>query len=103
MINHTVLWTMKSDLEDKENKINIIKTELLELKNRIPDIITIDVQTNDPKANESNYDIALISTFANLSALNNYQKHPEHQKVGKIIKELVASRAAIDYSFEKRQ
>ena len=102
MINHTVLWTMKNELEDKSTNMDLIKTELLQLKDKIPDILSIEVETNDPEAVKSNFDIALISTFADLVALDRYQKHPEHLKVGQIIKEFVSSRAAIDYFFEKQ-
>jgi len=103
MINHTVLWIIKPEIKNKKSKIELIKKELLQLKDKIKEIHTIEVQTNDPKASNSNFDIALISTFSDLQTLDNYQKHPEHQKVGEIIKKLVSSRAAIDYYFENGQ
>ncbi len=102
MINHTVLWTMKSELEDKNSQMKLIRTELLQLKDKVSEILSIEVKTNDPAAAKSNFDIALISTFADLVALDRYQKHPEHLKAGQTIKELISSRAAIDYFFEKQ-
>lgn len=45
----------------------------------------------------SNKDIALLSSFESVEALNAYQIHPDHVKAGAYIKEVTCNRACFDY------
>ncbi|MCU0540235.1 MAG: Dabb family protein, partial [Desulfobacterales bacterium] len=43
------------------------------------------------------YDFAIVSLFANVPALERYQKHPDHLPVAAKIKAMCAHLAAVDF------
>lgn len=99
MIKHIVFFGLVDTAEGKSKAehAQIIKEELENLKNLIPEIINIEVGINHPDAPQSNYDIALYSEFESLDALNVYVSHPEHQRVAAYIGKVKTTRAAVDY------
>lgn len=99
MIKHIVFFGLAENAEGKTKAENaeIIKFELENLKNLIPEILNIEVGINHPDAPESNYDIALYSEFESINTLNIYQEHPEHKRVGAYIGKVKTTRAAVDY------
>ncbi len=99
MIKHTVLFKLKefSSSEEKTRKINQIKLALLNLKTIIRELQNIEVGINEnPK---EQYDIVLVTTHNSMEDLEAYAVHPSHQAVSKIIREVLESRACVDYSF----
>ncbi len=99
MIKHIVLFQVKPfDNEyNKNNKLEEIKTGLLSLKSKIPQLKSIEVGLNsNPK---ENFDIALDTTFESMDDLEIYAKHPDHLAVGKIVREVLQSRSCVDYEF----
>ena len=99
MVKHIVLFKLNefSDAEAKTLKMNQIKLALLNLKNIIPEIETIEVGLNgNPK---EAFDIALISTHTSWENLSVYDQHPSHVAVKKIIKEVLNTRSAADFEF----
>lgn len=46
---------------------------------------------------ERSYDLALVSAFEDLPAMQRYQVHPEHQKVVAFVKTLTSSIVAVDF------
>ena len=99
MIKHIVFFGLAESAEGKSKAENaeIIKTELENLKNLIPEIKSIEVGINCPNAPKTNYDIALYSEFENFDTLNVYQEHPDHKKIAAYIGKVRISRAAVDY------
>ena len=99
MIKHIVFFELADSAEGKSKIENaeIIKFELKNLANFIPEIKKIEVGINCPNAPKTNYDIALYSEFENFDALNIYQEHPEHKKVAAYIGKVRTLRAAVDY------
>jgi len=100
MINHVVLFKLKeygSDSE-KQNAINAIEESLLALSGKIDVLKYIEVGVNYEIVSKS-YDICLISHFENVEHLDSYRIHPEHLKVGELIKQHVVERAAVDFEF----
>ena len=99
MIKHIVFFGLADNAEGKSKAENaqIIKKELENLKNLIPEIKKIEVGINYPNAPKTNYDIALYSEFDNFDAIDIYQEHPEHKKVAAYIGKVRISRAAVDY------
>lgn len=82
MVKHIILWTLKSDLSDKE-KENVkkdIKDGLESLKGKIPGLVDIKVTTIG-RLSSSTADLMLDSTFENREALAFYSTHPEHVTV----------------------
>ena len=99
MIKHIVFFGLADNAESKTKLENaeIIKLELENLINFIPEIKKIEVGINAPNAPKTNYDIALYSEFDSLEALDIYQEHPEHKRVAAYIGKVRTSRAAVDY------
>ncbi len=73
-----------------------MKESLLSLKNKISVIKSLEVGINSEAADQSNYDIILISVFDSLADLEKYQAHPEHQKVADFVGKVRENRACID-------
>ena len=49
---------------------------------------------------ERSYDLALVSTFNDLDAMQHYQKHPDHQVVLKKVNDFCKSVLAVDFVTE---
>jgi hypothetical protein len=99
MIKHIVFFGLADNAEGKSKQENaeIIKFELENLINFIPEIQKIEVGINCPDAPKSNFDIALYSEFESLETLDIYQEHQEHKRVAAYIGKVRTSRAAVDY------
>ena len=82
MVKHIILWTLKSELNEKEKEKvkKEIKEGLESLKGKIPGLIDIKVNAEGP-LNSSNADLMLDSTFENAESLKAYSKHPCHVAV----------------------
>ena len=100
MIKHIVFFGLAENAQGKSKAENasIIKFELENLINFIPEIKKIEVGINDANAPKTNYDIALYSEFDSLETLDIYQEHPEHKRVAAYIGKVKTSRAAVDYN-----
>ncbi len=98
MINHIVLFKLREfENEDQKSVVrNKIKQALLALKGKIEVLKYMEVGQNHALITSS-YDICLITRFETLSDLDVYQVHPEHLKVGELIKSNTISRVAVDF------
>ncbi|ASB48582.1 Dabb family protein [Alkalitalea saponilacus] len=97
MIKHVVLFKFKKELEEsaRTKKLSELKQALDDLKNHIPELISIETGIN---ANpQESYDLSLISEFKGWDELKAYVVHPEHQKVAVIIRKMLDERACVDY------
>jgi len=83
----------------KYERMAEVKARILELKDRIDEIVALDVYFNSPSGPEGNYDVVLVSEFNSWADLATYQQHPDHLQVADYIKNVRQSRAAIDYEF----
>lgn len=97
MVHHIVCWNFKEELTEEERILagNTIKEKLESIKDCVEGVISIQVKINELPS--SNKDIALISGFETLEALNAYQVSPEHVEAGKYIKSVVCDRVCFDY------
>lgn len=98
MVKHIILWTLKemSDSE-KESVKKGIKEGLEGLKEKIPGLIDIKVNTEGRLAS-STADLMLDSTFESTEALKGYSKHPEHVAVADSkVRPYTVSRSCLDY------
>jgi len=91
MIKHIVLFKVND-----KSKIDTAKEMILSLKEKIPQIIDIEV-FSDIGYDESASDFGLITTLNNVDDLDIYAKHPDHLEVIKFIKTIAIERRAIDY------
>jgi phenylalanyl-tRNA synthetase alpha subunit len=101
MIKHIVFFCLAENAEGKSKAENaaLIKSQLENLKNFIPEIKKIEVGINIPNAKKTDFDIALYSEFNNFEELDVYQEHPEHKRVAAYIGKVKTARAAVDYEF----
>lgn len=92
------MWTLKENHngKSKDELASEMTTRLLELKKHITEIKFMEVGRNVIFP-ERNHDLVLVSEFKSFDDLENYANHPEHLKVVAFVKEIVTSRAAIDY------
>lgn len=99
MIKHIVMWQLKesADGQSKAFHAQKIKTELEALKEHIEQIVEIEVGI-DVSGEAQAYDLVLYSTFESKEALDEYQNHPEHKRVGAYIASVRSSRVVVDYN-----
>ena len=99
MIKHIVMWKFKDFAENNEKKVNLEKAKelLLELKVKIPCILSIEVGINIDVDDAAAYDIVLYSKFLNIDAAKEYQNHPEHKKVAEFITKVRENKVFVDY------
>ena len=100
MIKHIVLFKFRENLpeQEKTQKLHSIKADLEALTEKIEPLKKMEVGINcNP---DESYDLALTSEFDNMEGLQTYAQHPEHLKVGAIIREILDQRACVDYHCE---
>ena len=95
-LKHLVFWKLNgtSD-EERDEQARFIKGILEPLKHSIPGVSELKVQRNCAY-HDTNWDLALVSEFTDLAALEAYQVHPEHVAAVAEVKTRVSDRAAID-------
>lgn len=98
MIRHIVLWKFKQEADGKTKRENLqLVKEIIEgLPSKIPEIRQLEVGMNIT-ADSAAYDLALISTFDDESALARYQAHPEHKKLVEALRKVRESRVVADF------
>jgi len=91
MIKHIVLFKVND-----KSKIEKAKELILGLKDKIPEIVDIEV-FSDIGYDKTASDFGLITTLKDKNDLDIYAKHPKHLEVIKFIKTIATQRNAIDY------
>lgn len=96
------MWTVKEGEtpRSKFERMAEMKSRLLDLKESIREIVSMEVYFNSPLAPNGNYDVVLVSEFKSWSDLDAYLQHPAHTEVGNYIANVKQNRAAIDFEFE---
>ena len=99
MIRHIVMFELLEEAEGRNRQENReMASERAEaLRERVPSLKAYQVVVNEPEADQTNYDIALICDFEDMDGLAAYQNHPEHKAFGAFITNLRKNRACIDY------
>lgn len=98
MIKHIVIWKLKPEPNPTAKEVNAqkLKNEIEALRNSIPEIKQIEVGINIATSDQAG-DVVLYSEFESLTDLDIYQKHPDHQKVVELVRELTCERRVVDY------
>ncbi len=96
------MWTVKEGEtpRSKFERMAEMKSRLLDLKESIREIVSMEVYFNSPLAPNGNYDVVLVSEFRSWDDLDTYLKHPAHAEAGNYIANVKQNRAAIDFEFE---
>jgi hypothetical protein len=95
MLNHVVLMKFKPEVSGED--IRDLEVALDMLPNKIMEIKMYEFG-RDVLKSERSYDFALVSLFANLSALKRYQEHPDHLPVAARIKSMCSSIVTADFT-----
>lgn len=100
MIKHVVMWKLRETAEqnDKEGNKKIIKEKLLELKQIIPEIDSMEIGENF-NSSDTACDLVLITTHINGAALEAYLLHPAHKEAATFISRVVAERRVVDFEY----
>ena len=97
MIQHMVCLKFKSGVAGAEIE------KLEKLMDALPNTI-IEIQSyefgRDVLRSERSYDFGLVSLFANVEALQRYQRHPDHLKVLEQIKSICDNVVVVDFDYE---
>ena len=90
MIRHHVLMKFQDPAHATE-----ATQRLEELAPKIPAIQSLEVGV-DVLRGDVSWDLALVTTHADLAALQEYQVHPVHAEFGAWVRPLLADRATVD-------
>lgn len=97
MVHHIVMWDFLESMDQDEKKAAGRKMkELLEpIGKMVNGAISIKVIVNE--LDSSNKDVALISQFETIQALQDYQVHPAHVEAGKFVRSVTCNRSCLDF------
>jgi heme-degrading monooxygenase HmoA len=97
MVKHIVLWNFAPEVkaEDKVGVGERIKGLLEPIRELVPGAISIQVVCQG--LDSGNREVALISEFESVEALEVYKKHPAHVEAGKYIRSVTCDRACMDF------
>lgn len=97
MVHHIVFWNLNEELSEKEKKeaAKAVKKQLEGVKSEVSGVLSLEVVIDELPS--SNRDIALISAFESVGALNAYQKHPAHVKAASYVGSVTYNRSCFDY------
>ncbi|WP_025156028.1 Dabb family protein [Leifsonia aquatica] len=94
-IRHVVTWKLAStDAAERAEQAAAVKAKLEALVGVVPEIERLEVGVN---VLPGNFDLVLISDFADLDAVARYQVHPAHEAVAAYIRSVVDGRSAVDF------
>jgi len=96
MIKHVVFFKFRPEVP--EGKILQLEKDLAGLPAVIPEIKEFQIG-RDVIHSDRSFDLALISAFTDLDALQRYQVHPNHQAVVALVKEIAEKVAAVDFEY----
>jgi hypothetical protein len=95
MLIHVVLFKFKPDTTAAQAAQ--LEARLKGLPALIAEIREFRVGT-DVVRSERSYDLALVSGFDDLAAMQRYQVHPAHQEVVALVKTLCGGVVAVDFN-----
>jgi hypothetical protein len=94
MLKHVVFFKFKPEV--KEPDILELEKGLTALPGAIPEIQEYGFG-RDVIHSDRSYDFALVSSFADLEAMERYQNHPDHLRVVEVVKRLSSSILVVDF------
>jgi heme-degrading monooxygenase HmoA len=97
VVKHIVLWNFAPEVraEDKVEVGERIRGLLEPIRELVPGAISIQVVYQ--RLDSGNRDVALISEFDSMEALQVYKEHPAHVEAGKYIRSVTCDRACMDF------
>jgi len=96
-IAHIVTWRLNGqDLEEKTAQAVQIKQAFKVLKNQVPGLTQLEVGHNIVE-NPDAWDIAAYMVFESLESLVEYQSHPAHLEIKKLVGPMRLDRCQVDF------
>lgn len=97
MVQHVIIWKIKSEYtEEEKNEVRAkTKSSLEALAGKINGLVSIKVVCD--LLPSSNGDMMLLSTFEDKAALGSYQINPLHIAAATYIRANVENRFCVDY------
>ena len=95
MVRHTVLYFLKDN--SLENRL-ALKAEFLGMKGKISCLKDVEAGVDFVGSHRS-CDVALVCTFENREALNEYMDHPAHLPVKEYVRGVAEKSISCDYEF----
>jgi hypothetical protein len=95
------MWTIR-DTGSPRGKLEAmaeLKSKLLNMKEQIREIKTLDVHFNSITAPPDNFEVILECEFGSWADLEVYRKHHAHMEVAEYARNIKQNRASIDYEF----
>lgn len=93
MLTHIVFFKLKDNSpENVENTAQVLR----DMEGKIDELKYIEVGI-DVLHSDRSYDIALITKFESMQALDAYQVHPIHQKVIEHMSQVREASASVDF------
>jgi quinol monooxygenase YgiN len=81
MIRHIVLIRFRADIS--EERVSEIFADLRTIKSKVPGVLAITAgRSEGPEKIERGFMHGFVADFADWAALDAYQKHPDHRRVG---------------------
>ncbi|MDP8306509.1 MAG: Dabb family protein [Candidatus Chlorobium antarcticum] len=98
MVKHIVMWKLREQANGMGRRENAlaIKQRLEALSGMIPGLFKIEAGVAEVVA-EGGYDVVLLSEFADMQALADYQTHPLHEAVREFIVAAADGRTVVDF------
>jgi len=100
MIKHIAMFKFKAfeSEEEKEKYYERLRKAFDGLDNRVAEIKFLQIGF-DELGSEASFDFVVNVVLENIDCLPAYSNHPEHVKAGAVVREMLAERKVIDYSF----
>lgn len=101
MIKHIVMWRFKEEAEGASKLENMrwVKRELEALVGVVPSLLSMEVGIA-VTSGDMHYDMALISTFEDLKALEAYKVDSRHKRISTFVAKVRLERATVDFLVE---
>jgi heme-degrading monooxygenase HmoA len=93
MLTHVVLFKLKDRSRESAERVREV---LLGMRGRIPQLREIEVGIDVLRSDRS-YDVALITRFDDLAAMEAYQDDPAHREVIAFMREVRESSVTVDF------
>ncbi len=101
MINHIVMFSLKGTDSERKTYATRFREAVMALPSKIPGIKSIEVYLNENPC--ESYDLMIHACFDTHEDLVTYSLHPAHLEAVSVIKNVIASRACIDYTTDDKK
>jgi len=98
MIQHIVMWRLKSEAKRPDGIENLdrIERSIDAIRQSVPGVLQMQIGVNEAPAADA-ADLVLLAQFDSWEALHAYERHPLHDELRALIGPLRIERRVLDY------